>query len=451
VTTIGLESQSAEELNSLVARVVQQWRIPGLAVAVCKEGRIVTACGGLAVTSDPTPMSDETRFQTGCVTQMLLSLAAHRLASRGDLDIQLPVSRYLPELMRNRPEILTWHLMSHCSGYRGIGAEDRRSRDATYSWSDLVSFLRSTPQVFDPGSTFNYHMADHVILGEIIRRQTGVAPLVWIRHSLLEASQSTICSHTYDAVDAEDHEWDADSKKFLPREPTLVASLWAPSISGLSMSILDMAAVLTLIDNGCQETTQHLKRQVVRIPLAPLRMYEYSAKRVLVSYGLGCGAYSDGTFGISGSTAGQCCGIYFHPERRIGLAIAINGPARFLRERVVARIFGSDRGTDAMDQLVRRQRPLFDAAELEGEYIGGIRGQEVQVSRQGARFEMAVDTEWLGRNKTEFELGADGAMLTKKEPGFLRGVFFRDHLRGAVCLMLGMRAYKRAEGYAGSG
>ena len=76
--------------------------------------------------------------------------------------------------------ICAWHLLNHTSGYRGVDVSDGAVRWG-FSWDKLVRHLQQHERLFAPGAVFNYEHTEHVLLAELIRRQSGRMAAEWAR------------------------------------------------------------------------------------------------------------------------------------------------------------------------------------------------------------------------------------------------------------------------------
>lgn len=98
---------------------------PGMAIMVIDHGQILherayglaDVAGGVAVTTD-------TRFFTGSLMKPFTALAVAMLSERGELDLDDPVSIYLPELARFGDEMTIRSLLIHTSGLPDYFVDD---------------------------------------------------------------------------------------------------------------------------------------------------------------------------------------------------------------------------------------------------------------------------------------------------------------------------------------
>src|SRR4051812_12866958 len=72
------------ELDAYVARATRDWRAPGLAVAVVKDGRLVFAKGyGVLELGKPTQVDTQTLFAIGSTTKAMTVMALAMLVDAG--------------------------------------------------------------------------------------------------------------------------------------------------------------------------------------------------------------------------------------------------------------------------------------------------------------------------------------------------------------------------------
>lgn len=112
--------RTAAAVSRFIVHEMADKNIPGLSIALVDDQRIVWARGfGLARVGDSTPASAETVYRVGSVTKLFTALAVMQEVEQGRLDLDAPVSRYLPEFAPVNPwgSIITLRrLLTHRSG-----------------------------------------------------------------------------------------------------------------------------------------------------------------------------------------------------------------------------------------------------------------------------------------------------------------------------------------------
>ena len=134
------------------------------------------------------PNAPDTRFLIGSITKQFTAALVLQLAEEGALDLDAPVTRYLPDYPAAQGDRVTiHHLLSHTSGV----PEHTNRPDFPDMMRDPVapdSFLAvfsGQPLDFEPGSAFRYSNSGYYLLGVIIEHVTGQTYAEALRQRLL--------------------------------------------------------------------------------------------------------------------------------------------------------------------------------------------------------------------------------------------------------------------------
>jgi CubicO group peptidase (beta-lactamase class C family) len=168
------------DLDAYVARSMQTFTVPGMAVAIVKDGKIITAKGyGLRKVGEPTPVDENTLFGIGSNTKAFTTAALATLIDEGKLSWDDPVYQRLPGFVMYDPyvshEMTIRDLLTHRSGM-GLGEGDLLFwPHTTYSREEVIYKLR----FMKPASSFRSHYAYDNLLymtaGQIIPAVTGTS------------------------------------------------------------------------------------------------------------------------------------------------------------------------------------------------------------------------------------------------------------------------------------
>jgi CubicO group peptidase (beta-lactamase class C family) len=151
--------------------VVRDAAIPGAAIVVVQDGRIVDAHGYGVADDTGRPVGADTPFVIGSLAKSLTGLAVAQLAERGRLDLDAPVRRYLPEFTvadtAAADSITVRQLLDQTSGLPGAAGTAPLSFPAT-SLEAQVRALATVDLASAPGTAFTYSNANYVVLGRLI-------------------------------------------------------------------------------------------------------------------------------------------------------------------------------------------------------------------------------------------------------------------------------------------
>ncbi len=166
------------DFDSLVARAMKTFEVPGLAVAVVKDGRVVLAKGyGVRKLGERAPVDGRTLFGIASNTKAFTATALGLLVEEGKLEWDDPVSRYLPWFQMWDPyvtrEMTVRDLLVHRSGL-GLGAGDLLIwPETTYTRREIVRRLRFVRPATSFRSAYAYDNMLYLAAGEVIEAVSG--------------------------------------------------------------------------------------------------------------------------------------------------------------------------------------------------------------------------------------------------------------------------------------
>jgi CubicO group peptidase (beta-lactamase class C family) len=178
------------DLDAYVAASMKTFDVPGMAVAIVKDGKIIVAKGyGVRKMGDPTPVDEFTMFGIGSNTKAFTTAALATLIDEGKLSWDDPVYQRLPGFVMYDPyvshEMTIRDLLTHRSGM-GLGEGDLLFwPHSTYTREEIIHKLR----FMKPASSFRSHYAYDNLLymtaGQIIPAVTGVSWDDYVRQRIL--------------------------------------------------------------------------------------------------------------------------------------------------------------------------------------------------------------------------------------------------------------------------
>lgn len=186
VTTRGQNSSSNDgeisgKVDAYVNGEMRAEKIPGLALAIVRDGKIVKAQGyGLANVELDVPVKPETIFQTGSVGKQFTATAVMMLVEDGKIHLDDPVGKYLPGSSSTWNNVTVRNLLTHTSGVPDYESDSLAKKGAAfinlrsdYTEDDLFTKFSGLPLDFPPGSKWSYSNSGYVLLGILIHKVTG--------------------------------------------------------------------------------------------------------------------------------------------------------------------------------------------------------------------------------------------------------------------------------------
>ena len=173
------------QIDRIVSAEMSQQKIPGMAVAVLKDGEVVVAKGyGFANLEHQVPVTTHSIFQSGSVGKQFTAAAIVLLEEQGKLSLDDKIARYLPRSKARWGSITPRHLLTHTSGIPEY--EDKVDNRRTYSERQLTELVGLLSRRSPPGHKFEYTNSGYLLLGIIIRTVTGKFHADYIRENIFE-------------------------------------------------------------------------------------------------------------------------------------------------------------------------------------------------------------------------------------------------------------------------
>ena len=166
-----------EEITKLIDTYTDYKTFNG-SVLVAENGIVIYKKGfGFANMEWDIPNAPNTKHRLGSVTKQFTGMLILQLAEQGKIDLQAPITTYLPDYPKANGDIITTHhLLTHTSGipnytsFPGFFAND--SRDP-YTPTEFVKTFSEMDLDFPPGEKFSYSNSAYFLLGVLIEKISG--------------------------------------------------------------------------------------------------------------------------------------------------------------------------------------------------------------------------------------------------------------------------------------
>ncbi len=184
------QTSPPSDLDSYVARVLKTFEVPGLSVAIVKDGKVLLAKGyGVRKLGGSTPVDGNTLFGIGSNTKAFTTAALATLVDEGKISWDDPVYQRLPGFQMYDPyvshEMTIRDLLTHRSGM-GLGEGDLLFwPHTTFTRDDIIYRLRFMKPASSFRSRFAYDNLMYIAAGQIIPAVTGKSWEDYIRETIL--------------------------------------------------------------------------------------------------------------------------------------------------------------------------------------------------------------------------------------------------------------------------
>ncbi len=180
-------SAEPEDFSSRVDAIFadfDQPDVPGCAVGVIHAGDYVHAKGyGMANLEHGIPIGTGSVFRIGSVSKQFTAMAIAILAVRGDLDLDVDVHAYLPELHDYGVPVTIRQMVHHVSGmgeYEGKftyeirdGVPFRFGNEDYWTIGEFYEAVAKQPLALPPGERYEYSNIAYFLLSQVVERVSG--------------------------------------------------------------------------------------------------------------------------------------------------------------------------------------------------------------------------------------------------------------------------------------
>jgi CubicO group peptidase (beta-lactamase class C family) len=166
------------DLDAYVARALKEFEVPGLAVAIVKDGYVVLTKGyGVRKLGEPAPVDEQTLFGIASNTKAFTAAALAILVDEGKVSWDDPVTKHLPGFQMYDPyvtrEMTVRDLLTHRSGL-GLGAGDLMFfPPTTFTREEIVARLRYIKPATSFRSKYAYDNVLYLVAGQVVAAVSG--------------------------------------------------------------------------------------------------------------------------------------------------------------------------------------------------------------------------------------------------------------------------------------
>jgi CubicO group peptidase (beta-lactamase class C family) len=196
------QSVRPSEIDSLVERTMKTFHVPGIAVALIKDGRTILVKGyGVRSLITKLPTDENTLFAIASNTKAFTAAALGILADEGKLTFDDKVIDYIPGFRLYNPyvteEFTIRDLLTHRSGM-GLGAGDLMiwPEPSLFTREDIIHNLRYLKPVSGFRTQYDYDNLLYIVAGEVVARASGMPYEDFIEKRIIQAlgmSHSAAC------------------------------------------------------------------------------------------------------------------------------------------------------------------------------------------------------------------------------------------------------------------
>jgi CubicO group peptidase (beta-lactamase class C family) len=424
-------SQAAPpDLDAWVIRAMGAFEVPGISLAVVKDGAVVVARGyGVKKLGETAPVDERTLFGIASNTKAFTATALGILVDEGKIRWDAPVIDYVPWFQLSDPyvtrEMTVRDLLVHRSGL-GLGAGDLLWwPSSTYDRKEIARRLRYLPLASSFRSTYAYDNVLYLVAGEVIEAVSGQSWEDFVRTRILtrvgmttsnvrhsDAARGGNVATPHAAVDG----------KVRPIAP--FDSDNTNPAGGINSNAVDMAKWLIVqlgegrLPNGTAliqpATARQLTTVVTPIPIGTGAPELRELRPNFQGYGLGFGLRDYRGRKLvthTGGLPGYVSKVAMIPELRLGVAVLTNQESGAAYDSIISHILDAYLGAPQTDWIA-----AYEAIEKRSREQAAASAQSSSAARDAASKPSLPLARYAGRYRDawygDITIAASGAGLT---------------------------------------
>lgn len=317
------------ELHDFVTPLLARWKVPAVTVGVYQDGEVRTAAFGLANREAHWSATPDTLFQIGSISKVFTATAVMQLVDGWRIDLDAPVTRYLPDFRLSTPQatdaLTVRHLLTHHTGFWGDDFTDRgNGNDAL---GKAVAALAGIRQLTNPGESWAYCNAGFQVLGALLEKFYAKPAEDVIRDRVFKPLG--LDDSTFNTEEAATRPLAVGYNTLVSEEPEIARPY------SITRAMAPAGAIIGTVGDLLKFAAFHMgdgkagdRRVLSPAAVAEMQREQVTAANMAPHWGLGWwvqDASGTKTIGHGGSTNGQRANLVVVPSRQLAIASLTNG------------------------------------------------------------------------------------------------------------------------------
>lgn len=388
-----------EVLERFIKHEMADKDLPAVSIALIDDQQVVWAGGfGFADPVKKIPATAETVYRVGSVSKLFTDIAVMQLVEQEKLDLDAPVTRYLPNFRAGNPfgkAISLRQLMSHRSGLVREPPVGNYFETTEPSLARTVASLNRTSLVYSPGSRIKYSNAAIAVVGYLLEQTQRESFSRYLTRSVLDPIGLHDSSFEPSPVITKDlakaYMWTIDGRVF--EAPTF--ELGMSPAGSMYTTVTDMGRFMSVLFAGGQGTKGRMLRSST---LEQMWTPQFAPAGQKTGYGIGFGiGQLEGrrTIGHGGAIYGFATSLKAMPDDKLGVVVvttkdSANAVTNRIADFALKAMLAAREGKPApQPEITAPVDPEF-ARRVAGRYVNGSKAVDL-IEREGTLSKLSSD------------------------------------------------------------
>ena len=327
--------EASDSVDAYLRREISTRRIPGLSVAVIRNGRVEKlAAYGVASLEFGVSATPSTLFNVASITKAFTAVAVMMQVEAGKLTLDDSIGHHLDSLPAAWRSVTVRQLLNNTSGLPDLSDNPYTAHSIAKTVPEAFRLLGDRPVEFSAGSKWSYNQTNYMLLGMLIEKLTGLPfdrycvgrffEPVGSQSAAFGDARTVIPSratgYTMFRLDpAPPRRLDRPEVLYYESEPLTYAG------GGLNVSVTGFAAWLVALEGGRFVTRRSLGEIWNPAKLANGDIYNRpQTSSVWTAYGLGWVLIPRSAHQAVGGTGGLRAAFFIYPDDHLAVVILTN-------------------------------------------------------------------------------------------------------------------------------
>jgi len=331
-SAIAQSTQPAANYRAVVAKLqpfieheMRSKELPAISIALVDDQKVVWSQGfGFANPEDSIRATAKTIYRVGSVSKLFTDIAVMQLVEQGKLDLDAPVSRYVPSFHPENPfggEVTLRELMSHRSGLVREPPVGHYFDDGSPTLSQTIASLNDTKLVYEPNTKTKYSNAAIALVGDVLATVEKQRFESYLKHAVLDPAGMSSSAFARSEVPgrqiASAYMWTLDGRTF----PAPTFDLGMAPAGSMYTTVDDLGRFMSMLFAGGRGAKgQILKRATLEQMWKP----QFARPGQKVGYGIGFGLSElrgHRVVGHGGAIYGFATELSALPDDKLGVVV----------------------------------------------------------------------------------------------------------------------------------
>ncbi len=318
--------------DAQLSGLVNEKRVPGLAITVLKEGKVLLQKGYGFSDQEKGTFIDPRKsvFRIASVSKPIAATALAQMVADGQIDLDASFYRYVPYFPKKQWDFTIRQLASHTAGIRGYQGMEY-ALNKPYSIKESIDIFKDDDLVFEPGTDYLYNSYDWVLISLAMQEVSGIPFGDYVRERVLKPLRMWNTMAETDSgkvVSAPLNDLDDGSEAYLTTFYTKTKMGFRKAIPVNNFYKLAGGGYLSTSEDIAKLGQAYLEGKITNNDVVSQFLTSQTVKGQPTCYGLGWQVSTDRNgrpfYGHVGNGVGGYSNFFVYPEQQMVFAILVN-------------------------------------------------------------------------------------------------------------------------------